>query len=145
MATLIKHARYDWLLLAESHLTRTAVWRDAREDGGAGVAGGIGDASSSADFGNDKEEGGSVCASYWTNDVFRALHVGESLDSPSGAQGSSLDPSGPRSLPQRPRCAMVWSKCGQENGNRGLCVIISFTVLASLLSSQQHSLFCSAL
>ena len=41
-----------------------------------------------------------MCASCWTNDIFRALHVGESLESPSGAQGSSLDPSGPRSLPQ---------------------------------------------
>ncbi len=38
---LIKHARYYWLLLAESHLTRRLFRRDAAENHRAAVAGGI--------------------------------------------------------------------------------------------------------
>jgi hypothetical protein len=37
---LIKHARYYWLLLAESHLTRQ-LFRHAAKDRDAAVAGGI--------------------------------------------------------------------------------------------------------
>ena len=36
---LVKHARYYWLLLAEGHLNRRAVWRHAAEDLGAACAG----------------------------------------------------------------------------------------------------------
>jgi hypothetical protein len=40
---LVKHARYYWLLLAESHLTKAAVWGDGGTDrrlaGGDGVDG----------------------------------------------------------------------------------------------------------
>jgi hypothetical protein len=38
---LIKHARYFWLLLAESHLNAAPVWRHAKEDRNAAVAGGV--------------------------------------------------------------------------------------------------------
>jgi len=38
---LIKHARYYWLLLAESHLTHQTVCRHAAKDHNAAVAGGI--------------------------------------------------------------------------------------------------------
>jgi hypothetical protein len=34
---LIKHARYYWLLLAESHLTRRLFWKHAAQDRGAAI------------------------------------------------------------------------------------------------------------
>jgi hypothetical protein len=49
---LIKHARYYWLLLAESHLT-PAPCRHAGKDRGAALAGGIRRARRGADFDDD--------------------------------------------------------------------------------------------
>jgi hypothetical protein len=50
---LIKHARYYFLLLAESHLTRRLFWRHAAKDYGATIASFIGNPQSSADFGDE--------------------------------------------------------------------------------------------
>jgi hypothetical protein len=50
---LVKHARYYWLLLAESHRTLPALRQHAGEDRGAAVAGGIGNPQSAADFGDE--------------------------------------------------------------------------------------------
>ena len=49
---LIKHARYYWLLLAESHLTRVAFREHAAENCDAAVASRIGGLQSTANFGD---------------------------------------------------------------------------------------------
>jgi hypothetical protein len=50
---LIKHARYYWLLLAESHLTRRLFGSMLSKDRDAAVAGGTGGPQSAADFGDE--------------------------------------------------------------------------------------------
>jgi Transposase DDE domain group 1 len=50
---LIKHARYYWLLLAESHLTRRLFGSMLRRDRDTAVAGGIDGAQSGVDFGDE--------------------------------------------------------------------------------------------
>jgi len=50
---LIKHARYYWLLLAESHLTRRLFVGMLRKDRGAAVAGWIRRAQGGANFDDD--------------------------------------------------------------------------------------------
>ena len=47
---LVKHARYYWLLLAESHLTRRLVWSHAGQDRSAALASGVGEPPTRADF-----------------------------------------------------------------------------------------------
>jgi len=50
---LVKHARYYWLLLAESHLTRRLFGGMLQEDCDAAVASGIGGPQSAADLGDE--------------------------------------------------------------------------------------------
>ena len=66
---LIKHARYYWLLLTESHPDAAAVWRHAEQDCDAACASRIGGPRSAADF--DDEMGGrrSVCEIDWKNGI----------------------------------------------------------------------------
>ncbi|MGH7839154.1 MAG: hypothetical protein ACREQC_15180 [Candidatus Binataceae bacterium] len=47
---LKKHARYYWLLPAESHLTWRIIWRDAAEDRSAAGTGAIEGSQNAADF-----------------------------------------------------------------------------------------------
>lgn len=67
---LIKHARYFWLLLAESHLTRRLFWHHAGQGGSAAVAGGTSVGPRLRDFSHKRGKVEGVCDSCWTNDVF---------------------------------------------------------------------------
>ncbi len=55
---LIKHTRYYWRLLAESHLTRRLIWRHAAEDRNAAFASRTSGAQSAADFRDEIERNG---------------------------------------------------------------------------------------
>ena len=66
---LIKHARYYWLLLAESHLTRRLFGGMLRRIVTLPVASWIGGPRSAADFGDEMGGGRSVCGIDWTNGI----------------------------------------------------------------------------
>jgi hypothetical protein len=51
---LIKHARYYWLLLAESHLTRRLFGANAVQDHGAIISSGVGEPPTGADFSDER-------------------------------------------------------------------------------------------
>jgi hypothetical protein len=53
---LVKHARYYWPLLAESHLTRGGVRSDGTVDGGVARASAVGVRSTGSDF-SEEEQG----------------------------------------------------------------------------------------
>jgi hypothetical protein len=55
---LIKHARYYWLLLAESHLTPATVWEHGPADRLAALASRVGESQTGADFGEEVGRGG---------------------------------------------------------------------------------------
>jgi len=57
---LIKHARYYWLLLADSHLTRRLFGGIAAQDRDGGVTSGIGEPQSAANL-IDETEGREKC------------------------------------------------------------------------------------
>ena len=117
---LIKHARYYWLLLAESHLTRRLFGRDVGQNRSAAGAGGIG---------RSRNEAGSVTGEGEETGVWRIR-----LEVPSfGSFGEGRDRIGKSCLaeqasPVKKRLAVPFAKpcclCESNsaflNGNSGL-------------------------
>jgi len=93
---LIKHARYYWLLLAESHLTRAAL-RQHAQGRDAAVASGIGGLQSAADFGEEMGWGKLSAESIGQTAFLGGLHGGETLN---------------RRIPAR--LAAPWTKTGPK-------------------------------
>ena len=115
---LIKHARYYWLLLAESHLTRRLFGEHAAEDRGAAVAGGIRRAPSGANFDDDAGRREKCLRNSFEQEHFRALRAHQMRNRPSRRRWKHRGPKPAKTLPREVVRSELESE--RQNGNPSL-------------------------
>jgi hypothetical protein len=109
---LIKHARYYWLLLVESHLTRRAVWRHAAEDCDAAGASRIGGLRSASDFGDEIGRREVSARSIGQTALLWVAWLRDAKPTHPGAAVGTVDQNWAKTLPRE----AGWSTNGVETG-----------------------------
>jgi hypothetical protein len=123
---LIKHARYCWLLLAESHLTRRLFAGMLRKIDGAAVAGGIARAQSGAKFdvGGGRSE---RCVRNRSKKMHFRAWLAHQMRNPAhpGAAGNTVNQSRLKPCRRRPFGLSGELQSESQSGNPGPIVLLS--------------------